>query len=142
NNMLVSTTKNIDHIGTTKKSGKIKPEYLIIHYTAGATYKADVSTLSTSDIQASCHLVLSKEGKWTQIGDLNDKLWHAGKSTWKGINGLNGHSIGIEVSCEGMVDYVRTEADGSKIYRTWFGSELSTKNVAIIDAAHPNGGPV
>src|SRR4051812_8991662 len=94
NNTLVSTTKNIEYVGTTKKSGKQKPQYLVIHYTAGASYKADVTTLSISDVQASCQLVLSKDGKWAQIGELNDILWHAGKSQWKGINGLNKASIG------------------------------------------------
>lgn len=142
NNTLVSTTKNIEYVGTTKKSGKMKPSYLVIHYTAGATFRNDVNTLSTSDVQASCQLVLSKDGKWAQIGELNDILWHAGKSQWKGINGMNKVAIGIEVCCEGMVDYLRTEADGVKVYKTWFGTELRSDKNQIIEAAHPNGGPV
>jgi len=141
NNKLVSSEDNVEYHATKKKSGTMKPSYLVIHYTAGASFEADVRTLSSSDTQASCQLVLSKDGKWAQVGNLNDILWHAGKSQYKGINGLNSHSIGIEVTCEGIVDYVRNEGD-VKIYRTWFGKELRNDTTPIIDAAHPNGGPV
>lgn len=141
-NKLTSDEGNVEYYNTTKKSGVIDPKFLVIHYTAGASYEADVKTLSTSTTQASCQLVLSKDGKWANIGKLNDALWHAGKSEWKGYSMLNRYSIGIEVCCEGIVDYVRTEADGSKVYRTWFGKELNNKTTPIVDGAHPNGGPV
>lgn len=141
-NKLTDDKGNVEYHSTKKTSGTMKPSYLVIHYTAGANFAADITTLSTSDTQASCQLVLSKEGKWAQIGKLTDIMWHAGKSQWDGISGMNSRSIGIEVSCEGPVDYVRTEKNGSKVYRTWFGKELNNATTPIIDAAHKDGGPV
>ena len=138
NNKLVGD--NVEYHSTSKKSGTMKPRYLVIHYTAGRSFKGDVRTLSTSNVKASCQLVLSKEGKWAQIGNLNDIQWHAGKSRWDGLSGLNRYSIGIEVCCEGPVKFVK-ESRGVRYYRTWFGSTVNDKDDNIIEARHENGGP-
>lgn len=135
NNKLVGP--NVTYVKTSKKGGKQTPKFLVIHYTAGTSYEGDVATLSTSDRPASCQLVLAADGRITQIGDLNDVLWHAGKSSWKGYNGLNSHSIGIEVVCPGPLE----GSDPGKI-KTWTGRSIEEgKPYPFVWAAHKNGGP-
>lgn len=95
---------NVTHVATTKRSGKMTPKFLVLHYTASDNYDSDVRVLSTSTSPASAHLVVAPDGRITQIGDFKDALWHAGKSSWKGFSGLNQHSIGIEVTCPGPID--------------------------------------
>lgn len=121
------------HVGTAKKSGAMKPVWLVIHYTATDNYDADVETLSTGPRPASCHLVVAPDGRITQIGTFRDKLWHAGKSAWKGYSGLNASSIGIEVTCPGPID--RDQAR--------YGAKLKPGQPYLFaDDAHKNGGPV
>lgn len=111
----------VDHVSTTKKSsGKLKPKFLVIHYTAGDNYKADVRTLSSSPAQVSCHLVIGPNGEVTQVGDFTDKLWHAGKSSWEGYNYLNAYSIGIEVTCPGWA----TATNDPNVFRLWNGRSV------------------
>jgi len=146
NNKLVATdsTEHIAYVGTDKRSGKVRAmEYIVIHYTASANYDADVRTLSTSSAQASCQLVLSPEGEITQIGDLNDALWHAGRSKWRNRNGLNKYSLGIEVTCPGPVEYIGSEG-GVRTFKTWYGAKLyedAAPKWNFVQAKHKNGGP-
>lgn len=122
---------DVEYHSTIKKSGKIKPKFVVIHYTATDNFNSDVITLSTSNAKVSCHLVISPDGKIAQIGKLNDKLWHAGESHWKGYNGLNSYSIGIEVTCPGPLD----EKNG-ELY-TWYNKKY---NDNVVLATHKNGG--
>lgn len=95
----------VAYAATKKRSGKMTPKFLVLHYTASNNYAADVAVLSSSAAQASAHLVVAPDGRVTQIGDFRDALWHAGQSAWRGYSGLNQHSIGIEVTCPGPIDY-------------------------------------
>lgn len=124
----------IKNVQTPKRSsGRMTPKFLVVHYTAGENYESDVKTLSTAPAQVSAHLVIGPKGEVVQIGNFTDKLWHAGKSSWKGYNGLNSHSIGIEVTCPGPLD-----SDGDK-YKTWYGKVI--KDGApwpVVWASHKN----
>lgn len=99
NNKLVSDINKIEYIKTSKKSGRIIPKYLVIHYTAGGGYDSSLKTLTSSDVKASAHLVIGRKGEIAQIEDFATNLWHAGESSWDGIRFLNQCSIGIEVDC-------------------------------------------
>jgi N-acetylmuramoyl-L-alanine amidase len=129
--------ENVVHTNTKKKSGTMKPKFIVVHYTASDNYEGDVRTLSSSSAQASCHLVLSPEGELTQVGKFTDVLWHAGRSSWKGYNGLNRYSIGIEVTSPGPVDKVASDPDR---YKTWYGA-IAKSPYNYVYKAHKNGGP-
>jgi N-acetylmuramoyl-L-alanine amidase len=115
------------------QSGIIKPKYLVIHYTAGRSAERSVATLTNRKRKASAHLVIGRDGSVTQLVPFNKKAWHAGKSEWKGLTGLNAHSIGIELDNPGFL-----HKDESGGWRTWFGTSVDAKNVII--ARHKNGG--
>jgi AmpD protein len=59
-------------------------------------------------LRVSAHLLVRRNGEVVQFVSLNDRAWHAGKSTWQGREACNDYSIGIE--CEGADDVPYTDA--------------------------------
>jgi N-acetylmuramoyl-L-alanine amidase len=87
----------VNFVPTPNKGGKYKPQYLVIHYTAATTAQSAISWFQNPNAQASAHLLIDRDGVITQFAPFNTITWHAGKSQWKGLNGLNQFSIGIEL---------------------------------------------
>lgn len=146
NDLLYKDGVQVRHLTTSKSSGKMKaaPTYIVVHYTAGTSFEGDIKTLSSSAVQASCQLVVDKDGTIAQIGDFRDVLWHAGKSFWKGINGLNSVAVGIEVVNPGYVDF-HHEENGVKYYNYPGASQVvkwNDRDDEIVITKHKNGGPV
>lgn len=143
NHVVLLDNTPIKQIATKKTSGKMKngPKYVVIHYTAGINFEGDVRILSTADAPVSCHLVLGPNGELTQVGKLNDIEWHAGKSFWDGISGLNSYAIGIEVTCPGWVElsYIK---DGIEYFKYPANGKVywNSKDDNIVKARHKNGG--
>lgn len=102
--------EGVPFVPTQKMNGIYTPKLIVLHFTAGWTTEGDIFTLAKSDRKASAHVVLSREGKWTQIVPFNRIAWHAGPSKWKGFVGLNDDSIGIEVS---NIGYLKKFSDGT-----------------------------
>ena len=123
------------HAPTKKMGGTLLPRFLLIHYTAGASFDADVRTLSTDPVQASVHIVIGRGGELTQIVPLNRVAWHAGESRWGNLNGMNQHTIGIELSNAGLV-----KKDVAGEFRTWWGAKIP--QAEVIEAHHERGGPL
>lgn len=115
---------------TPNKGGSLDPKYLIIHFTAGQSCQSSVDWLCNPQAKASAHLVVGRDGNITQLAPFNVVAWHAGKSGWNGLTGMNQYSIGIELDNAGKLTKV-----GNK-YRTWFQSEIAEDNV--IQARHKN----
>lgn len=88
---------------TPNKGGKYKPGYLVMHYTAATTAKSSINWFLNPNAKASAHLLIARDGTITQFAPFNIVTWHAGESRWSGINGLNQHSIGIELTNGGRL---------------------------------------
>lgn len=99
----------IKRVPTGKMGGEIVPKMIVMHYTCGWTTAGDVQTLAKDTTPASAHLVLSREGEWTQIVPFNRRAWHAGPSKYAGYTDINSHSIGIEIS---NIGWLRTVTPG------------------------------
>jgi N-acetylmuramoyl-L-alanine amidase len=83
----------------------IKPRWLVMHYTADGGSSALNWFASSSNTQkVSAHVVIARDGNITQCVPFNRKANHAGPSEWKGVKGLNSHSIGIEMVGYGIVE--------------------------------------
>lgn len=110
-------------------------KYVCLHYTAGATLEGAVNTLCDPNRKASAHFIVGRDGKIAQLVPCNIKSWHAGTSEYKGLSGLNGYSIGIEIVNHGML----TQNQAGQ-WITWSGKVIP--NDQVIVAKHRNGGPV
>ena len=60
-----------------------------------------------AELQVSSHLLIDREGRLTQFVNFNDRAWHAGVSSYQGIEQCNDFSIGIEL--EGTDDLPYTD---------------------------------
>ncbi len=113
------------------QGGAISPSYLVLHYTAGGSLDGSVAHFMRRDAQASAHLVVGRDGRVVQMVPFNRAAWHAGRSAWKGLRGLNQHSIGIEMNNAGRLN---RGADGT--YRACFQDVYPAADVVM--ARHRN----
>ena len=60
-----------------------------------------------SDLKVSSHLFIKRDGEIVQFVPFNKRAWHAGESSYQGINDCNNFSIGIEL--EGHVEDFYTD---------------------------------
>lgn len=72
-------------------------KFLVIHYTGGDSAQGAIDWLRSPASKASAHLVIDQQGHVSQLVDLDHVAWHAGRSAWRGEQGLNTSSIGIEL---------------------------------------------
>ncbi len=79
-------------------------EFLIIHYTAcDLAESLRCLTDDSSPIPVSAHYLIDESGEVYQLVDEKVRAWHAGESYWRGIDGLNTWSVGIELVNPGYV---------------------------------------
>lgn len=131
--LLHANGKGVTFDETPNKSGKLKggkPKYVIIHYTAGGTAKSAVNVFNNKAHKASAHIVLGHDGAITQMARFDEKCWHAGKSRWDGIVGLNSHSVGIEIVNWGWL------TGGAGNWKSWTGTSVPDDRVIV--ATHKN----
>lgn len=98
--------KRTPNHGGVKKSFK----YLIIHYDA-ASGKEGLNWMLNDKSDVSAEIWIGRDGEIVQLLELNLTAWHAGESSWKGLNGLNSHSIGIEMQNTGTQEYTKAQLD-------------------------------
>lgn len=107
-----------------------KPQYIIIHYTASASADAAVNWFQSARSGVSAHLVVDHSGKIIQMVDLDTIAWHAGKSEWHGIIGLNSCAIGIEIANWGLLQ------GKQGAWKSWTGTTIADERVIV--ARHAN----
>ncbi len=76
---------------------KIKPEKLVIHFTAINSAEGTVRHLKKKSSKVSAHIVLAPDGEIIQMKPFNIECWHVGKSYYNGKRGWNRRTIGIEI---------------------------------------------
>jgi N-acetylmuramoyl-L-alanine amidase len=121
---------NITVVDSPNKGGPIVPQYLVMHYTAGRDAESSVRHFLNSAAQASAHLVIGRDGKTWQLVPFTRKAWHAGRSAWAGLEGMNSYSIGIELDNAGRLVKVGQQ------YQAWFGAFYPESEV--VQARHKN----
>jgi N-acetylmuramoyl-L-alanine amidase len=104
------------------------PEYLILHYTASPNFNQALKWLTSPQAKASAHLLIGRDGSITQMVPFNEVAWHAGKSQWRNITGLNNYSIGIELDNAGPLKRA------GDTWVAWFGTRYP--NSEVIEAVH------
>jgi N-acetyl-anhydromuramyl-L-alanine amidase AmpD len=76
------------------QSRTIKPRFVVLHHSSGS-HNGTKSWILNPVSQVSYHYLIAGDGSRTQFVYDTKKAWHAGKSNWNGIIGLNSYSIGV-----------------------------------------------
>ena len=94
---------NSDLSPNYSKKRRLKKDikFVIIHYTGMQSEIESLKRLKDPKYMVSCHYIISRTGKVTQMVREENIAWHAGKSKWKKYKNLNNFSIGIELVNKG-----------------------------------------
>ena len=117
---------NLTFVRSGNSSSGILPVYLIIHYTGSTTLASALSWFQNPEARASAHLVIDRDGSVVQMVEFNRRAWHAGKSTWGNLDGLNRYSIGIE-----LVNAGKLKKNASGQWISWSNELISASDVTI-----------
>ncbi|WP_316207257.1 N-acetylmuramoyl-L-alanine amidase [Bradyrhizobium sp. SZCCHNR3118] len=99
--------RRLPFVRSPNYGGALKPRYIVIHDTAsGLKDDGDISWLTNPAAKVSAHVVVSREGKITQLVPFDVVAWHAGQSQWKGLKFMNSYAIGIEIDNPGKLQKV------------------------------------
>jgi N-acetylmuramoyl-L-alanine amidase len=105
---------------------------LVMHFTYGASALSSAKWFQSQDNPgSSAHLVIDRDGSVIQCVRFDKVAWHAGKSTWRGISGLNQHAIGIELANWGPLHQAGSE------WKSHTGVTVAHPHMA----RHKNGNP-
>lgn len=127
NHLLVADQGDrVSFINSPNQSSGLAPLYLIMHYTAGPTLDGAVSWFQKTEAKASAHLVIDRDGAIVQMVPFNRRAWHAGKSKWGQLDGLNQYSIGIELVNAGKL---RKNAAGQWV--SWSNKVIPAVDVSL-----------
>jgi N-acetylmuramoyl-L-alanine amidase len=72
-------------------------DMLVLHYTGMRTGTEAITRLRDPAARVSSHYVVEEDGRVLRLVPEERRAWHAGVSHWRGQEGLNGRSIGIEI---------------------------------------------
>ena len=77
-----------------RKSEPRNIQFLVLHHIEAKSVEHAIEQLC--EHQVSSHYLIDEDGKIFELVDENDVAYHAGVSYWRGVEGLNQTSIGIE----------------------------------------------
>ncbi len=117
-------------LSPNRRTDRLDPRFLIIHYTAGASFGSSVAWFQNPIAKASAHVVIGRDGQITQMVAFNQIAWHAGTSAWNGLSGINDFGIGIELDNSGSLD------QRGQHWFTWFNELIPVEEVLV--ATHKN----
>jgi N-acetylmuramoyl-L-alanine amidase len=72
-------------------------DMLVFHYTGMANRDDALDRLSDPAAKVSAHYVIDEDGTVTALVAESERAWHAGVACWRGVEDVNGASIGIEL---------------------------------------------
>ncbi len=69
----------------------------VLHYTGMKDAASAIDRLRDPEAKVSCHYLVDEDGQVLRLVEEAKRAWHAGRSCWRGIRGVNDASIGIEI---------------------------------------------
>lgn len=70
---------------------------IVLHYTGMRDAASAIARLCDPEAKVSAHYLIAEDGQILRMVAEEQRAWHAGKSWWRGIEGVNSASIGIEI---------------------------------------------
>lgn len=121
--LLDASGEPVSVVETQNTSGKLEEhKFVVLHFTGGTSSEATLMWIADAQAKASMHLLIDRNGEITQLVPFDYIAWHAGRSKWNGLLGLNKYSIGVSFSNAGPL----TKKNGEWI-------TLSGKNIPESD---------
>lgn len=87
------------NVGTRR--GGLKPTLVVVHYTEMRSAEAALARLCDPMAEVSAHWLIGRDGRLWHLVDEDQRAWHAGAGTWRGVDDINSRSIGIELDNDG-----------------------------------------
>jgi AmpD protein len=87
---------------------------VVLHHTAGV-WRSDLETLTTKRgaSSVSAHVLIGKLGQRALLAEDHDVTWHAGLSRWRGKEGCNHFTLGVELEGNTLEDALTEAQIGS-----------------------------
>lgn len=82
--------------------------YVIFHYTQLPLVQA-INAYKDPNIKLSAHYLICENGLIYNMVAEQQRAWHAGRSCWQGIDGINEYSIGIELDNLGTQPFTKPQ---------------------------------
>ena len=79
------------------RPGGILPDTLVLHYTGMRSAEAALARLCDPAAKVSAHYLVDEDGTVFTLVPEHERAWHAGRSWWRGLSGLNDASVGVEI---------------------------------------------
>ena len=76
-------------------------ELLVLHYTGMQSEQGALDWLCSEKSRVSCQYFVFSDGLVVQCVREAKRAWHAGVSSWRGLDDINSRSIGIEIANPG-----------------------------------------
>jgi N-acetylmuramoyl-L-alanine amidase len=70
---------------------------VVLHYTGMEDGQAALDRLCDPDAKVSAHYLIAEDGAIVRMVAEDKRAWHAGASYWRGVQGVNDCSVGIEM---------------------------------------------
>ena len=117
---------------------------IVIHSTANSSLEGVISWFNDPAVQLSSHYTIGKDGRIVQHVRDEDRAWHAGKSEWKGVSGVNDYGLGIEMVNlnDGSDPYPEAQHQANVLLCTYLCRKHNIKPediVGHVDVAVPAG---
>jgi N-acetylmuramoyl-L-alanine amidase len=77
---------------------------IVIHYTE-MNFEDAIARLCDPLAKVSTHYLIKSDGQIFKLVDTDHVAWHAGESSWKDLEKINDHSIGIELDNSGYSNF-------------------------------------
>jgi N-acetylmuramoyl-L-alanine amidase len=69
----------------------------VLHYTGMVDAESAIARLRDPAARVSAHYLIAEDGQILRLVAEDKRAWHAGQSYWRGLHGVNGASVGIEI---------------------------------------------
>lgn len=95
--IIASPSPNFDARMAPEGHGDAVIDTIILHYTGMRSAAEALDRLCDAASEVSAHFLIEEDGTLHQLVAPDMRAWHAGVSHWRGRDGLNHTSVGIEL---------------------------------------------
>lgn len=92
-----------------ERRGGVKPDLVVIHYTAMPSCAAALERLCDPGSEVSAHFLIAESGDVLPLVPEQARAWHAGAGSWGPVTDVNSRSLGIELANDGQQPFAAAQ---------------------------------